>query len=60
MKKMTYRQFTKKLAESCSRYEYAENITGHIMEMEDCYDWGAEIPEKYIKIHLPYLYQKAV
>lgn len=53
---MTYRKFTQELSESCSSYELAENITGHIMDSENCFDWAAEIPEKYIKIHLPYLH----
>ena len=52
---MNYRKFTEILSESCSCYELAENIVGHIMDEEDCYDWGAEIPAKYIKVHLPFL-----
>lgn len=52
---MTYRKFTEELSKSCSSYELAENITGHIMDCEKCYDWKAQIPKEYIKIHLPYL-----
>lgn len=52
---MTYKKFTEKLSKSCSSYDLAENITGHIMDDEECFDWGAEIPEKYVKIHLPFL-----
>lgn len=52
---MTYREFTNELATSCSCHELAENITGHIMDSEDCWDWDAKIPEKYIRIHMPYL-----
>ena len=52
---MTYGKFTEELAKGCSSYELAENITGHIMDMEECYDWNAQIPKEYIEIHLPYL-----
>jgi hypothetical protein len=53
--KMSYREFTERLSKTCSCYELAENITGHIMDDEDCYDWDATIPENYVKIHLPFL-----
>lgn len=52
---MSYREFTERLSKSCSSYELAENITGHIMDDEGCYDWDATIPENYVKIHLPFL-----
>lgn len=49
---MTYKEFTQKLAQTCSSYELAENITGHIMDTENNYDWDAEIPNEYVRIHL--------
>ena len=52
---MSYREFTERLSKSCSRHEMAENIVGHIMDEEGCYDWGAKIPDEYIRIHLPFL-----
>lgn len=53
---MNYREFTQELSESCSSFEFAQNITGYIMDAENCFDWQADIPENYVKIHLPYLF----
>ena len=55
---MTYRKFTEELSKRCSSYELAQNITGHIMDYENCYEWEAEIPQEYMETHLPYLNNK--
>lgn len=49
---MTYRKFNECLGRTCSDQSFADNITGDIMDEEECWDWEAEIPEEYVKIHL--------
>lgn len=49
---MTYRKFWECLNRTCGHQSFTDNIVGDIMDTEECWDWDAEIPEKYIKIHL--------
>ena len=49
---MNVRQFEAALIKSGVGEVHAGNIVGHIMDDLDCYEWGAEVPAEYIKIHL--------